>query len=106
MYKRLQSLCKEKNTSVTALCRQVTGSEGNLSTWKKGYMRSDYAAMCADILGVSVDYLLGREDKKISPVLTTEDKLQDFVDKLTQLSQAELQELDNYLAFLEYKRSL
>lgn len=60
MYSRLENLCNEKKISITALCIKVTGSSGNLSTWKKGYMRSDYLCKCADILGCSVDYLLGR----------------------------------------------
>lgn len=60
MYSRLETLCNEKKISITALCVKVTGSSGNLSTWKKGYMRSDYLSKCADYLGCSVDYLLGR----------------------------------------------
>lgn len=60
MYKRLQDLCKIKGTNITHLCEQVTGSTGNLTTWKKGYMRSDYLSKAADILDCSTDYLLGR----------------------------------------------
>lgn len=60
MYSRLENLCNKKKISITALCVKVTGSSGNLSTWKKGYMRSDYLSKCADILDCSVDYLLGR----------------------------------------------
>ena len=63
MYERLQMLCAAKGMSVSALCMQVTGSKGNLSTWKKGYMRSDYLCQCCDILDVSADYLLGRTEK-------------------------------------------
>lgn len=70
MYKRLQVLCKEKGTNITHLCENVTGSSGNLSTWKKGYMRSDYLAKAADILECSTDYLLGRTD---SPTLNHQD---------------------------------
>lgn len=62
MYKRLQLLCKEKGTNITHLCEEVTGSSGNLSTWKKGYMRSDYLSKVADILECSTDYILGRTD--------------------------------------------
>lgn len=62
MYKMLQDLCKERGTNITKLCESVTGSSGNLSTWKKGYMRSDYLSKVADYLDCSVDYLLGRVD--------------------------------------------
>jgi LPS sulfotransferase NodH len=60
MYDRLKKICKEHKTSVSALCQQVTGNTGNLATWQKGYMRSDWLAQCADYLNCSVDYLLGR----------------------------------------------
>lgn len=62
MYELLQKLCNEQGLTVTNLCIQVTGSKGNLATWKKDYMRSDYLAKCADILDCSVDYILGRTD--------------------------------------------
>ena len=59
MYELLKQLCKEKGTTVTQLCILVTGNSGNLATWKKGYMRSDYLAKASQVLGVSADYLLG-----------------------------------------------
>lgn len=62
MYNKINNLCKLKHTTITQLCIDVTGSSGNLSTWKKGYMRSDYLLKVAQILDVSVDYLLGRTD--------------------------------------------
>lgn len=106
IYEYWKMLCKEKGTSISNLCIQVTGNSGNLATWQKGYMRSDFAVKCADILGVSVDYLLGRDDKKKSPVITTEDGYNELAERITHLSHSELEELDLYLAFLEYRRNL
>lgn len=63
MYNKLKVLCEERGTNVTKLCEIVTGSSGNLATWKKGYMRSDYLAKAAEYLGVSTDYLLGIDTK-------------------------------------------
>lgn len=60
MYERLRIICKQHNMTISQLCAQVTGSSGNLATWKKGYMRSDYLSKCADILGCTTDYILGR----------------------------------------------
>lgn len=68
MYEKLKSLCKERGMTVTQLCAEVTGSSGNLATWKKGHMRSDYLSKSADILKVSADYLLGRTDDPISNI--------------------------------------
>ena len=64
VYERLLELCQQKNTTITSLCLQATGNKGNLQTWKNnnGYMRSDYLLSCADILGCSADYILGRTD--------------------------------------------
>lgn len=75
MYKRLQEICKSKGTNITALCKEVTGNSGNLATWKKGYMRSDYLDKAADILGLSTDYILGRTEKS-SPSELTENELE------------------------------
>ena len=63
MYEIINQLCKERKISITKLCEMVTNSSGNLATWKKGYMRSDYLQKIADYFGVSVDYLLGRTDE-------------------------------------------
>lgn len=60
MYERLKKLCKDRGLNITQLCKEVTNSSGNLSTWKKGYMRSDYLSLVADKLQCSTDYLLGR----------------------------------------------
>ena len=44
-----------------------------------------------------------REDKKVPPITTTEDAL---IERLSQYSKEELQELFLYLDFLDYKRGL
>ena len=62
MYDLLKQLCRERGVTITQLCIQVTGNSGNLATWKKGYMRSDYLLKAGEILNVSTDYLLGRTD--------------------------------------------
>ena len=58
IFSRLQEICKSNGTTPTALCKRITGSSGNLSTWKKGNIRADYLQEIADYFDVSVDYLL------------------------------------------------
>lgn len=77
MYERLNELCRKRGTTITAVCEKVTGNKGNLKTWKKGYMRSDWLDKVATLLNVSTDYLLGRNveqteksDSKITKVET------------------------------------
>lgn len=62
MYERLQELCKQRGTTITAVCEKVTGNKGNLRTWKKNYMRSDWLDEVASLLETSTDYILGRTD--------------------------------------------
>lgn len=90
MYERLLAICASKGINITNLCKQVTGSSGNLNTWKKGYMRSDYLAKTADILGVTADYLLGRED--VNPI-----SIEEFLSHLKALPTADIVEYGNQL---------
>lgn len=64
MYERIQTLCKQKGTTITKLCILITGSSGNLNTWKKGYMRTDYLKKIANYFNVSTDYLLAGEQQE------------------------------------------
>ena len=82
MYNKINELCKQNGTNISNLCETVTGSRGNLSTWKKGYMRSDYLLKVAQYFNVSVDYLLGYNPDKQSDGKT--EKLLAFASKLTE----------------------
>lgn len=63
-FTRLQDICKANGTTPTALCKIITGSSGNLATWKKGNIRADYLQKIADYFGISVDYLLTGQKEK------------------------------------------
>ena len=58
LFERIQELCKRNATTPTALCLEITGSSGNLPTWKKGNIRNDYLISIAKHFNVSTDYLL------------------------------------------------
>lgn len=59
MFERIQELCRKNGTNITSLCKEITGSSGNLPTWKNGNIRNDYLIKIADYFNVSTDYLLG-----------------------------------------------
>jgi len=59
VYERLKKLCGENNISITSLCLEITGTKGNLSTWKTGSIRNDYLVKISERLNVSVDWILG-----------------------------------------------
>ena len=63
MFERIRILCVENGLTVTELCKQLTGSSGNLPTWKKGNIKADTLCKIADYFNVSVDYLVGRAEE-------------------------------------------
>ncbi len=60
MYELLEKMCREKGITITKLCVDITGSKGNLATWKKGNINPTSLVKIADFFGVSTDFLLGR----------------------------------------------
>ena len=63
MYEIIKKICAENNMSVSKLCEIITGSKGNLGTWKKGSFSVDTLVKIADYFKLSADYLLGRTDQ-------------------------------------------
>lgn len=55
---KLESLCSENNITLTALCKEITGSSGNLPTWKKDKIRTDWLREICLKFNISSDYLL------------------------------------------------
>lgn len=66
LYETIVRLCHEKGINITELCRQSGASRGSLSDLKMGRKSSLSAATLSKIasyFGVTVDYLLGNEEK-------------------------------------------
>lgn len=66
-YDRIKKLCKDNGTNITKLCIEITGSNGNSTTWKKGNIRNDYLIKIAEKFNVSTDYLLCKTDDPTPP---------------------------------------
>lgn len=62
---------KDNGISITKLCLDITGSKGNLPTWKKGNINPVSLLKIADYFNVTVDYLLGRTNYPNAIVKTT-----------------------------------
>ncbi|MDE6551255.1 MAG: helix-turn-helix domain-containing protein [Clostridia bacterium] len=58
IYEKLSLECKKRGISITALCAEITGSSGNLVTWKKGKIYSNDLLAIKDKLNISVDDIL------------------------------------------------
>ena len=58
IYENLSMECKKHGISITALCAEITGSSGNLATWKKGKICANDLLSIKDKLNISIDDIL------------------------------------------------
>lgn len=67
MYERIDRLCKDNGTNVTAMCKELEIARSSLSELNSGRSKTlsaEKTAKIASYFGVSVDYLLGNEPKE------------------------------------------
>lgn len=62
-YEIIKELAKKKKISIRQLEMRFGYSNGYLAKWKTNTPNADELSRLADYFGVSVDYLLGREEK-------------------------------------------
>lgn len=70
LYERINTLCEAKGVSGSRMCLDLGLSKSTMSDLKYGRtkgMSTATAAKIASYFDVSVDYLLGEEDKKEKP---------------------------------------
>jgi len=87
MYNRINEQCKSKKTNISAMCRDLHISRSSLSELNSGRTKTlsaAYTSMIANYFGVSVDHLLGKSDKKETPVLTKKDE-RDIKNKIDEI---------------------
>lgn len=63
LFERIKTTAKSKGMSILELEKKVGMSENSLYTWKKSSPKSENLSKVADVLHVSVDYLLERTDE-------------------------------------------
>lgn len=83
LYNRIEELCKEKNESITTMCKESGASRASLSDLKVGRKQSLSAETLSKIAAhfdVSVDYLLGKEKEK--PLINGDEELTEYVEML------------------------
>lgn len=109
LYENIIALCNERGIKGGKLCTDIGISKGILTDLKMGRQSSistTNAQKIADYFGVSVGYLLGTESvKKEQPTEYSglSQKQQSFIDKVMQMSDAELDRLEAILALVENK---
>lgn len=69
LYKIIEDLCRASGITITEMCRRADVPRGNLTDLKNGRqngLSTKNLGKIASYFSVSTDYLLGKEDKKIS----------------------------------------
>lgn len=106
-YNKYVEMCNEIGKSPSAVSIEIGLSKSTVNRWKNGGCPTDAtASKIASYFGVSVTYLLGKEEQK-NP--TTEigsgmsKAKSDLIKKVMQMSDEELQKLDLLLQIVESK---
>ncbi|MFP7288045.1 helix-turn-helix transcriptional regulator [Shouchella clausii] len=74
LVERIKLLCDEKKTNFAEVERKIGISNGQIRRWNKSTPGTDKLELVADYFDVSVDYLLGRTNKKRYYDLTEKDE--------------------------------
>lgn len=109
LYERLVALCNEKGIKGGRMCTDLGISKSLMTDLKSGRKKgvnAETAQKLAIYFGVSVGYLLGKEEKgakKEQPTGAGElsPKRKAFIDKVMRMSDAELDRLEQILALVE-----
>lgn len=62
---RIKELCKEKGTTLIGLERELGFGRGTIRRWDTSSPSIERVQKVADYFGVTANYILGREDKKL-----------------------------------------
>ena len=74
LVKKIKELCEEKKITFAEVERKIGISNGQIRRWDNVSPKSESLKNVADYFDVSVDYLLGRTDKKRYYDLTEKDE--------------------------------
>lgn len=67
---RVKAICKERKLAISKLEKDLKFSNGYIGQLRKGTFPADRLVAIADYLGVSTDYLLGKEETTIMDLFT------------------------------------
>ena len=68
-YDKLNALCKEKGTNVSAVARELGFSSSNVTAWKNGRMpKVDKLIQISKYLGVETNYFFDQKEKATEPL--------------------------------------
>ena len=93
---RLRALRKEHGYSQEQMARKLHLTQGAISQWENGLTvpAADQLIALADVFGITVDELLGREQQETPPPPALDDTL---VDLLINLTPAQVQRVKDFV---------
>lgn len=98
-FDRIKELASKRDKSLKDVAIEIGLSENIFYTWKKSSPKTDVIQKVADYFNVTVDYLLGREEKEEEGFVTFfRANTSDLSDDKKQLLEEEL------MAFMEARR--
>lgn len=99
------NLCIERGSKPNPVAKELEISSGTVTKWKAGSLPSCEALIkLANYFDVTVDFLLGLETEN-KKIVSGEPTRNDLISRFSDLSENELTEIENYLDFLQYKRT-
>ena len=106
---RIKELRKQKNISQTELGNILGVTRSTICQYEQGRRQPDNASLVkiADFFEVTVDYLLGREERIPTLSNTTEyesEEEKQLLSLITQMTHEEVEELSNFVDYIISKR--
>ena len=76
MYDIFEKLCTEKGVTPYRVCKETGLTTSTISNWKAGRYtpKADKLQKIADFFGVSIEFLMGTEEKEDSPIYYTNEE--------------------------------
>lgn len=103
---RIKELRQSKKLRQSDLAVELQVSQATLSNWESGRYEPDFDALkkMSDFFQVSVDYLLGRDEKKLAPISESELDAE-LIERLCNLTPEEKDKVDAFVQGLLASRS-
>ncbi|MCC2248819.1 helix-turn-helix domain-containing protein [Virgibacillus sp. AGTR] len=101
LVKRIKSLCNDKKVTFAEVERKIGISNGQIRRWDNVSPKSETLQKVADYFNVSVDYLLGRTDKK---TLVEDDETIAAHHDGEEWTEEELEEIEEFKRFVAMRR--
>lgn len=105
-WNKFVELCNQKGVSPNFVARELGITSGTVTSWKKGGTPRDTTLRkIADYFGVSVDYLLGRDQDFLQHCAAPEKEkepplLEQLNNIMKDMTEEELEELNRYVDYL------